>query len=202
MASHSQLPEKGQCVHFSGREGIRYWSNYIPVYIYIGNAIDRRIYYQALSTAYPKDAKALLRDILSLARSELFDHTVKESVLNSAVDYITLGWTRILQVCFDLMSPNEIDAIVPRYESSRILTDDRNFSHQVISTFLFPALPSSDVENPPPMKPYCIHSETRGALFDLVFKLLDTPKRNVISSFVHSILEAGMSFSNSVDFLR
>jgi ubiquitin carboxyl-terminal hydrolase 34 len=42
------------------------------------------------------------------------------------------------------------------------------------------------------MDPYCIHSETRGALFDLVLTLLNTPnKRNVMSSFVHSILEAG-----------
>ena len=163
---------------------------------------DRRMYYQALSSSYPEDAKELLRDISSLARSELFDHTVQESVLNSAVDYITLGWTRMLQVCFDLMSPNEIDAIVPRYESSWTFTNLSNFSRQVINTFLFPVLPSQNIENPPPMKPYCIHSETRGALFDLVFKLLDTPKRNVISSFVHGILEAGMSFSNPAKFAR
>lgn len=167
-----------------------------------GDVTDRRTYYQALSSSYPKDAKELLRDMSFLARSELFDHTVQESVLDNAVDHITLGWTRILQACLELMSPNEIDAIIPRYESSWMLTDLRNFFHQVISTFLFPALPSHDIENPPPMKPYCIHSETRGALFDLVFKLLDTPKRNVISSFVYGILEAGMSFSNPAKFAR
>lgn len=143
-----------------------------------------------------------MREISSRARSELFDHVVQESVLNNAVDYITLGWTRILQVCFDLMSPNDIDAIIPRYKSSWMFANIRNFSHQVISTFLFPALPSQDIENPHPMKPYCIHSETRGALFDLVFKLLDTPKRNVISCFVHSILETGMSLLSPAKFAR
>jgi hypothetical protein len=43
------------------------------------------------------------------------------------------------------------------------------------------------------MKPYCIHSETRGALFDLVFKLLDTPdKRNMISGFMTTLLDKGL----------
>lgn len=51
------------------------------------------------------------------------------------------------------------------------------------------------------MKPYCIHSETRGALFDLVYKLLDAPnKRNVISSFLIRILDAGICLIGTVDF--
>jgi ubiquitin carboxyl-terminal hydrolase 34 len=51
------------------------------------------------------------------------------------------------------------------------------------------------------MKPYCIHSETRGALFDLVYKLLDAPKkRNVISSFLIQILDAGIYLLEVVDF--
>lgn len=69
-----------------------------------------------MSTLYPEDANNLLKEISILARKELFDHAVQESVLTSAVDYITLGWTRILQAVFDLMSPDELEAIVPRYK--------------------------------------------------------------------------------------
>jgi uncharacterized UBP type Zn finger protein len=70
-------------------------------------------------------------------------------------------------------------------------------------TFLFPKLPAQEEKNPPPMKPYCIQSETRGALFDLVFKLLNTPtKRSLLSIFVQNMLDEGMFYlylGNAVD---
>jgi hypothetical protein len=69
-----------------------------------------------MSMSFPKDANDLLKDISALAQRELFHHTVQESVLNSAVDYITLGWTRMLQAVFDLMRPEEIEGLVPRYK--------------------------------------------------------------------------------------
>lgn len=71
-------------------------------------------------TSHPQAANKLLKEISILAQTELFNHTVQESVLTHAVDYITLGWTKILQVVFDLLSNEEIDALVPRYECSEL----------------------------------------------------------------------------------
>ena len=77
---------------------------------------DCREYHKRLSTSCPEDANELLKEILNLAQTELFAHVVQESVLNSAVDYITLGWTRMLQAAFDLMSQDELETTVPRYD--------------------------------------------------------------------------------------
>jgi hypothetical protein len=44
------------------------------------------------------------------------------------------------------------------------------------------------------MPPYCIQSETRGALFDLIYKLADTQqKKDLICSFFLNLIEAGSS---------
>jgi ubiquitin carboxyl-terminal hydrolase 34 len=61
---------------------------------------------------------------------------------------------------------------------------------------LFPELPS-DGPYAEPMIPYCIQSETRGALFDVVFKLANTQStRNLISAFLKDLIDAGTSFQN------
>lgn len=69
-----------------------------------------------MAALYPEKANDLLKGILALSQKELFDHVVQESVLTSAVDYLTLGWTRMLQAVFDLMSPVDLEAIVSRYK--------------------------------------------------------------------------------------
>jgi hypothetical protein len=70
--------------------------------------------------------------------------------------------------------------------------------HGVIETFLFPKLPKLADVDAPPMEPYCIHSETRTALFDLVLKLVNTPtKRELLSCFVISRLLEGTFPSSS-----
>jgi hypothetical protein len=56
----------------------------------------------------------LLKAVSELARRELFDHSVVESVLFSVVDYVTLGWTRMLQAVLDLSPPDEVATFVPR----------------------------------------------------------------------------------------
>jgi hypothetical protein len=66
--------------------------------------------------SHPQAANDLLKEISSLAQTQLFGHTVQESVLTNDIDYITLGWTKILQVVFDLLPDEEFDALVPRYE--------------------------------------------------------------------------------------
>jgi hypothetical protein len=72
-----------------------------------------------MAALYPEEANDLLEEILTLAQKELFDHIVQESVLTTAVDYITFGWTRMLQAVFDLMSPDDLEAIVSRYKHLR-----------------------------------------------------------------------------------
>jgi len=63
-----------------------------------------------------------------------------------------------------------------------------------MKTFLFPDIGPDGVYTGEPMKPYCIHSETRGALFDICFKLANTQnKRSLIASYVTSLLERGTS---------
>ena len=68
-----------------------------------------------MSSMYPDEASDLLKDVLDLSRKELFAHPVQESVLTSAIDYITLGWTRMLQAVLDLTPANRIDELMPRY---------------------------------------------------------------------------------------
>lgn len=70
----------------------------------------------------------------------------------------------------------------------------RSFAGDVMKTFLFPDIKSGGVYPGEPMKPYCIHSETRGALFDILFKLANTQnKRSLIASYVSGLLEHGIS---------
>lgn len=74
-----------------------------------------RVYYRSLSAINADEANDLLRGVLEISRKELFDHTVQESVLdNTAIDYYTLGWTRVLQAVLDLLSTEKIDALMPR----------------------------------------------------------------------------------------
>jgi hypothetical protein len=74
-----------------------------------------RIYHKHIAALYPDDASELLRAVAKLAQRELFNHRVQETVLNSAVDYITLGWTRMLQAVLDLMPEDESKALMPTY---------------------------------------------------------------------------------------
>lgn len=61
-----------------------------------------------------------------------------------------------------------------------------------MKTFLFPDIKSTDISNTE-RKPYCIHSETRGALFDILYKLANTQsKRNLIAAHVSGLLEHGI----------
>lgn len=72
------------------------------------------MYYRALSSASAEDGVALLLQTSKLARFELFGHPVQESILTSDVDYITLGWTRILQAALSLIPSEEMDDLLPR----------------------------------------------------------------------------------------
>ena len=63
-----------------------------------------------------EEATGLLTRVARLAQAELFNHPTKETVLTSAVDYVTLGWTRMLQAALDSM-PDERKAILPAFES-------------------------------------------------------------------------------------
>jgi hypothetical protein len=62
----------------------------------------------------PEEATELLTAVSDLAREQLFDHTVTEDIIDGTVDYITLGWTRMLQAVLDLSPPEELDTLVPR----------------------------------------------------------------------------------------
>jgi len=60
-----------------------------------------------------------------------------------------------------------------------------------MNTFLFPDIKSTEVHSTE-RKPYCIHSETRGALFDILYKLANTQsKRNLMAAHVSGLLEHG-----------
>lgn len=72
------------------------------------------MYYRALSSASLEKGVSLLSQTSKLARSELFEHPVQENVLTSDVDYITLGWTRILQAVLDLIPSEKMDDMLPR----------------------------------------------------------------------------------------
>jgi hypothetical protein len=71
------------------------------------------VYYRALSSASPEKGVSLLLQTSKLARFELFEHPVQENVLTSDVDYITLGWTRILQAALDLIPSEKMDDMLP-----------------------------------------------------------------------------------------
>jgi hypothetical protein len=69
-----------------------------------------------MSAGHTEEARDLLKDISRLAQKELFDHPVQESVLTSDIDYITLGWTRLLQAVIDLAPQDELDGLIPMYK--------------------------------------------------------------------------------------
>lgn len=73
-----------------------------------------RVYYRALSSASAEKGVSLLSQTSKLARFELFEHPVQERILTSDVDYVTLGWTRILQATLDLIPPEKMDDLLPR----------------------------------------------------------------------------------------
>ena len=81
------------------------------------NFTHTRIYYKALASSQPEEAMHLLQAVSELARRELFEHSVMENVLVSSVDYVTLGWTRMLQAVLDLSPPEEMPTFVPLYSS-------------------------------------------------------------------------------------
>lgn len=62
----------------------------------------------------PEEAIELLGAVSDLAQDQLSAHTVTEDILVGTVDYITLGWTRILQAVLDLSPPEELSTLVPR----------------------------------------------------------------------------------------
>ena len=76
--------------------------------------IDVRVSYKHMSAVSPDEAGDLLRDISKLSQEELFKHRVQETVLTTAVDYITLGWTRMLQAVLELNPSDEFDELIPK----------------------------------------------------------------------------------------
>ena len=163
---------------------------------------DPRVYYKSLSPAAAENGVALLLRTSKLACIELFDHTVQESILTHDVDYFTLGLTRILHAALDLMPSEQTDELLPRYVHN-YCSNDSSFTSDVTKTFLFPDLRSEDVYGGELMKPYCIHSETRSALFDILFKLANTQsKRNLIAAYVSDLLERGISLCTTADTCR
>jgi hypothetical protein len=146
-----------------------------------------------LSLAASEEWLALLSQTSKIARSELFAHTVQENILTHDVDYFTLGWTRLLHVALDLIPSEQIDELVPRYVL-HCHSYDRSLSRDLVETFLFPDIKTKDPDGGDTIKPYCIHSETRGALFDIILKLANTDnKRNLIAVYISGLLENGIS---------
>jgi len=78
------------------------------------NAADGRLYRKSLLAVSPKDASELVTEIMNLSQRELFRHPVQESVLTGSVDYITLGWTRMLQAVVDILLPEDVDIVLPK----------------------------------------------------------------------------------------
>ena len=65
----------------------------------------------------------LLKAIAALGANNLFGHSVQETVVDSAVDYFTLGWTRMLQAVLDLAPARDLDKLLSKlHNSSLILT--------------------------------------------------------------------------------
>jgi hypothetical protein len=62
----------------------------------------------------PEEASDLVTDVLTLSQRELFGHQVQESVRTNSVDYITLGWTRMLQAVVDMLPQDDIDIVLPK----------------------------------------------------------------------------------------
>jgi hypothetical protein len=75
----------------------------------------RRLYRKSLSNVSPEEASDLVTEVLTLSQRELFGHQVQESVRTNSVDYVTLGWTRMLQAVVDMLPQEDIDAILPKY---------------------------------------------------------------------------------------
>jgi len=73
-----------------------------------------RVYHKHISAVSPDEASDLLRDVANLSQQELFAHTVQETVLTTAIDHITLGWTRMLQAVLDLNPSDEFDEFIPK----------------------------------------------------------------------------------------
>ena len=63
----------------------------------------------------PEEASDLVTEVLTLSQRELFGHPVQESVRDDSVDYITLGWTRMLQAVVNMLSQEDIEAVLPKY---------------------------------------------------------------------------------------
>lgn len=74
-----------------------------------------RLYRKNLLAAAPEEASELVTKILNLSQRELFAHKVRESVLTSSLDYITLGWTRMLQAVIDVLPLEGVDIVLPKY---------------------------------------------------------------------------------------
>ena len=68
-----------------------------------------------MSPAAREKGFALLLGTSKLARFELFAHTVQENILTHEVDYVTLGWTRLLHVALDLVPSEQMDELLPRF---------------------------------------------------------------------------------------
>jgi hypothetical protein len=81
----------------------------------VGLRADGRTYRKSLLAGSPDEASDLVTEILNLSQRELFAHQVQESVLTSSVDYITLGWTRMLQAVIDMLPPEDVDIVLPKY---------------------------------------------------------------------------------------
>jgi hypothetical protein len=155
-------------------------------------------YYKALDPTQPDDASELLNNVGDIAREQLLAHEVEENVLSPDVDNVTLGWTRMLQAVLDLVTSDDIDALIPRY-GPPLQANSSGFSTKIIESFLFPALPGDN--DTKTMRPYCVQSETRSALFDLVFKLANTQrKRSVIAMFLYQILDDSITLQFLTNF--
>jgi len=84
-------------------------------YVLFGRCSYSRDFYRSLSASQPDEASKLLRTVASLSAKSLFMHPVQETVLNNAVDYVTLGWTRILQGVLDLAPEHECDKLLSKW---------------------------------------------------------------------------------------
>lgn len=76
---------------------------------------EHRSYRKSLSNVSPEEASDLVNEVLTLSQKELFGHQVQESVRTNSVDYVTLGWTRMLQAVVDMLPQEDIDAVLPKY---------------------------------------------------------------------------------------
>jgi hypothetical protein len=76
---------------------------------------EHRLYRKSLSNVSPEEASDLVTEVLTLSQRELYGHQVQESVRTNSVDYVTLGWTRMLQAVVDMLPQEDIDVVLPKY---------------------------------------------------------------------------------------